>query len=75
MNDKILLVDDEPKVLAAIKRQLRKKFRFETALSGEEALKVIDEKGPFAVVVSDYKMPGMNGIDLRWWSRITKCRV
>jgi len=63
MNDKILLVDDEPKVLAAIKRQLRKKFSFETALSGEEALKVIDEKGPFAVVVSDYKMPGMNGID------------
>jgi serine phosphatase RsbU (regulator of sigma subunit)/CheY-like chemotaxis protein len=63
MNDKILLVDDEPKVLAAIKRQLRKKFRFETALSGEEALKIIDEKGPFAVVVSDYQMPGMNGID------------
>ena len=26
-------------------------------------MKVIDEKGPFAVVVSDYKMPGMNGID------------
>ena len=63
MNEKILLVDDEPKVLAAIKRQLRKEFSFETALSGEEALKVIDEKGPFAVVVSDYKMPGMNGID------------
>jgi sigma-B regulation protein RsbU (phosphoserine phosphatase) len=63
MKEKILLVDDEPKVLAAIKRQLRKEFRFETALSGEEALKVIDEKGPFAVVVSDYKMPGMNGID------------
>ena len=63
MNDKILLVDDEPKVLAAIQRQLRKQFRFETALSGEEALKIIDEKGPFAVVVSDYKMPGMNGID------------
>jgi sigma-B regulation protein RsbU (phosphoserine phosphatase) len=63
MNDRILLVDDEPKVLAAIQRQLRKQFRFETALSGEEALKIIDEKGPFAVVVSDYKMPGMNGID------------
>jgi len=63
MNDKILLVDDEAKVLAGIKRQLRKKFSIETALSGEEALKIIDEKGPFAVVVSDYKMPGMNGID------------
>ena len=63
MNDKILLVDDEAKVLAGIKRQLRKKFTIETALSGEEALKIIDEKGPFAVIVSDYKMPGMNGID------------
>jgi serine phosphatase RsbU (regulator of sigma subunit) len=63
MNDKILLVDDEAKVLAGIKRQLRKKFNIETALSGEEALKIIDEKGPFAVVVSDYHMPGMNGID------------
>ena len=63
MNDKILLVDDEAKVLAGIKRQLRKKFQIETALSGEEALKIIDEKGPFAVIVSDYNMPGMNGID------------
>ena len=48
MNDKILLVDDEAKVLAAIKRQLRKKFSIETAQSGEEALRIIDEKGPFA---------------------------
>ncbi|MDX2500937.1 MAG: SpoIIE family protein phosphatase [Deltaproteobacteria bacterium] len=64
MNDKILLVDDEAKVLAGIKRQLRKKFTIETALSGEEALKIIAEKGPFAVIVSDYHMPGMNGIDL-----------
>ena len=63
MNDKILLVDDEAKVLAAIKRQLRKKFSIETAQSGEEALRIIDEKGPFAVIVSDYHMPGMNGID------------
>ena len=63
MNDKILLVDDEARVLAGIKRQLRKKFTIETALSGEEALKIIDEKGPFAVIVSDYHMPGMNGID------------
>ena len=63
MNDKILLVDDEAKVLAAIKRQLRKKFSIETAQSGEEALRIIDEKGPFAVIVSDYHMPGMDGID------------
>ena len=63
MKNKILLVDDDAMVLAGLKRQLRGQFRIETALSGEEALKVIDEKGPFAVVVSDYYMPGMNGID------------
>ena len=63
MKDKILLVDDDAMILAGLKRQLRSEFRIETALSGEEALKIIDEKGPFAVVVSDYYMPGMNGID------------
>jgi FixJ family two-component response regulator len=63
MKDKILLVDDDAMVLSGLKRQLRSQFRIETALSGKEALKIIDEKGPFAVVVSDYFMPGMNGID------------
>lgn len=63
MKNKILLVDDDAMVLAGLKRQLRAQFRIETALSGEEALEIIDEKGPFAVVVSDYYMPGMNGID------------
>lgn len=63
MKDKILLVDDDAMILAGLKRQLRGQFRIEIALSGEEALKIIDEKGPFAVVVSDYYMPGMNGID------------
>ena len=63
MKDKILLVDDEPMVLAGLKRQLRNQFRVETALSGDEALKMIEEQGPFAVIVSDFKMPGMNGIE------------
>jgi ActR/RegA family two-component response regulator len=63
MKDKILLVDDDAMLLAGLKRQLRSQFCIETALSGKEALKIIDEKGPFAVVVSDYFMPGMNGID------------
>ncbi len=63
MKDKILLVDDDAMILAGLKRQLRSQYRIEIALSGEEALKIIDEKGPFAVVVSDYYMPGMNGID------------
>jgi serine phosphatase RsbU (regulator of sigma subunit) len=63
MKDKILLVDDDAMILAGLKRQLRNQFRVETALSGNEALKMIEENGPYAVIVSDFFMPGMNGIE------------
>ncbi len=64
MNSKILLVDDDPNVLAGYRRQLRKSFQLETAGSGQEALEVLARNGPFAVVISDMRMPGMNGIEL-----------
>lgn len=63
MKSKILLVDDDAMILAGLKRQLRNQFRIETALSGEDGLKKIEENGPYAVIVSDYFMPGMNGIE------------
>jgi serine phosphatase RsbU (regulator of sigma subunit) len=63
MKSKILLVDDDAMVLAGLKRQLRNQFRIETALSGEEGIRKIEEDGPYAVIVSDYFMPGMNGIE------------
>jgi len=63
VKDKILLVDDDALVLAGLKRQLRNQFRIETALSGEEGLKMIERNGPYAVVVSDFLMPGMNGVE------------
>ena len=63
MKDKILLVDDDAMILAGLKRKLRNQFRIETALSGAEALEMIKENGPYAVVVSDYFMPGMDGIE------------
>ena len=63
MKDKILLVDDEAMVLDGLKRQLRNQFRIDTALSGEDALKQVLENGPYAVIVSDFMMPGMNGIE------------
>ena len=63
MKDKVLLVDDDAMVLAGLKRHLRNKFRIETALSGEEGLKRVIENGPYAVIVSDFSMPGMNGIE------------
>lgn len=62
MNTKILCVDDEPNVLDAFKRSLRKDFDISTAEGGEEGLAMIKSDGPFAVVVSDMRMPGMDGV-------------
>jgi len=64
MDDKILFVDDDVMALFGLKRLLRKQFNIETALGGKEALKIIEKNGPYAVVVSDFLMPGMNGIEL-----------
>jgi response regulator RpfG family c-di-GMP phosphodiesterase len=61
MTDMILCVDDDANLLEGLKRQLRKQFTLETALSGEAGLAVLKAQGPFAVVVSDMRMPGMNG--------------
>jgi response regulator RpfG family c-di-GMP phosphodiesterase len=62
MSAKILFVDDDPNVLAAFQRQLRKDFSVYTALGGEEGLKTVSAHDPFAVIVSDLRMPGMDGI-------------
>ncbi len=64
MSERILFVDDEPNVLSAYRRALRKRFQFDTAQSGEEGLGAIESNAPYAVVVSDLKMPGMTGIEL-----------
>lgn len=64
MIDKILLVDDEPNILQSMQRQLRKRFQITTAESGTEALAKLKEQGPFAVIVSDMRMPGMDGVQL-----------
>ncbi len=60
----ILCVDDEPNILLAYKRQFRKNFEIDTTQDGEKALRLLDDRGPYAVVVSDMRMPGMNGIEL-----------
>jgi len=63
MADKILLVDDEPNVLDGYRRTLGREFTLETAVGGQEALALM-EKAPYAVVVSDMRMPGMDGVQL-----------
>jgi len=61
MTERVLFVDDEPNVLDAIQRTLRKQVDIQTATSGAEGLRVLQESGPFALVVSDMRMPSMNG--------------
>ncbi|MFH1417727.1 MAG: response regulator, partial [Planctomycetota bacterium] len=62
MSKKILCVDDDPNILNAYRRGLRRLFEIETAEGGAEGLEAIASQGPFAVVVSDMRMPGMDGI-------------
>lgn len=64
MDYKILFVDDDPNILSAYTRNLRRHYRLTTAAGGEEALQLVQTQGPFAVVVSDMRMPGMDGIEL-----------
>jgi len=70
MSDKILLVDDEPGVLGALSRLLRlglrdaqqRGYAVETFTDARLALARAREVA-FALVVSDYRMPGMNGVE------------
>ena len=62
MNEKVLCVDDDQNILSAYKRNLKNQFNIETALGGEEGIELNKVKGPFAVIVSDMRMPGMDGV-------------
>lgn len=63
MPERVLFVDDDPLLLASLRRQFRRRLELDTAESGEEGLRAIRERGPFAVVVTDYTMPEMNGVE------------
>jgi len=62
MTERILIVDDDPNILRGYKRQLRSDFEIDTAPGGEEGLIAVSERGPYAVIVSDMRMPGMDGV-------------
>ena len=63
MQAKILCVDDEPSILQALERLLKNNFHVLTSNSAEEGLKTLKQHPDCAVVVSDYMMPTMNGVD------------
>jgi response regulator RpfG family c-di-GMP phosphodiesterase len=57
----ILCVDDEPRVLEGLVLNLRRQYRVSTATNGQKGLEIIDGDNPPAVVVSDMRMPEMDG--------------
>jgi len=63
VNRKVLLVDDQPEVVEGFARLLGREFEIRTASSAEVGLEELEREGPFAVVVSDYQMPDMSGVE------------
>lgn len=60
----VLLVDDEENILRALKRLLMdEEFEVETATSGEDALEKLKNLQNVGLIVSDQRMPGMNGAE------------
>lgn len=63
MNNKILCVDDDANILQGYRRILRRDFDIHIAGGGKEAVAALSREQNFAVIVSDMRMPGMNGVE------------
>ena len=62
---RLLIVDDEPEIVEELALFLRKKgFQCETAFDGEEALEKIKQEPEIAIVLTDIRMPGIDGLEL-----------
>lgn len=60
---KVLLIDDDENLLSSIVRLLRSFYDITTATCADEALAILQDAS-FPVIISDYKMPGMDGLTL-----------
>ncbi|MCL1474727.1 SpoIIE family protein phosphatase [Argonema antarcticum] len=60
---KLMVVDDEPDNLDLLYRTFRRDFQVHKAESGPSALNVLEKEGEMAVIISDQRMPQMNGTE------------
>lgn len=60
---KLLCVDDEPSILSTLQRLLKTQFHVLTAKGAQDGLRLLHENPDCAVVLSDYRMPDMNGVE------------
>ncbi len=69
---RIMLVDDEQSVLNALQRFFRRNgYQVTTCTSGHDALEILEKSEPYNLVISDYRMPGISGLD---FLRIVRAR-
>ena len=61
----ILCVDDEVSILKALRRTLleEENYHINLAQSGAEGLDILESVDGISIVISDYRMPGMNGVE------------
>ncbi len=65
VQDRVLIVDDDASILGVVSEVLEDDgYHVETAGSGEEALTILGESEPFALVMSDIRLPGINGVEV-----------
>lgn len=76
-DERILLVDDEPRVLAGLRRRLSDRFHILTSESAAEAISLLEGENGIGAIVADMRMPERNGADLlgeagRRWPEIRR---
>lgn len=62
MERNILIVDDDPNLLAALRRRLGRKYHVTTVMSAEDGLSAVDEQGPYGVVLGEHRVQGLDGV-------------
>jgi putative two-component system response regulator len=60
---RVLFVDDEPAVLDSLRRSVRREFAADVASNADHGLDCLRRGGPYCIVVSDMRMPGMEGAE------------
>jgi PAS domain S-box-containing protein len=64
---RVLVVDDEPALLRALRRELGREFSVTTAQSGEEALRLLSSNQSWEFVLCDFSMSPVSGKDVYAW--------
>ncbi len=68
-HSRVLIVDNEPRVLRALKAALKSRFNISLATSADEAKALLLKSGPYDVIVSDERMPRCSGLELFQWTK------